>query len=100
MRLTLWCDELTWLIVVLQRFRAGCPEIQTTEQVKVYQSYTASGGPRYTFWDVDGSEVDLPPGIYDIMVQRNRENEISDTTRLVVLLPRLQHSNSIIMMAF
>ena len=27
MRLTLWRDELTWLIVALQRYRAGCPEI-------------------------------------------------------------------------
>ena len=76
MRLSLWRDETAWMIVVLQRCNAEGFETQGAEQVKVYQTFGALGLQRYTYWDEDGYEVDLPGGVYDVLTQKNRQREL------------------------
>ena len=68
MKLTLWYenDDSTWWVVA---FEKACQ--QWSKRVRIYH-FLEAGRARYTYFDGDNTEMDLPAGVYESMVPRNR----------------------------
>ena len=71
MKLTLWYenDDSTWWVVA---FEKACQE--WSKRVRIYH-FLEAGRARYTYFDGDNTEMDLPAGVYESMVRRNRTRE-------------------------
>ena len=59
-------DDSTWWVVA---FEKACQE--WSKRVRIYHFWEA-GRARYTYFDGDNAEMDLPAGVYESMVPRNR----------------------------
>ena len=71
MRLTLRYDndDSIWWVVTFQRVWHGC----RFKHVRIYHHCSEAGHNRYTYFDADNTELDLPAGVYESMVNRIRE---------------------------